>query len=223
MQPKTLATVLIAAATFLVTGPADAALTAVTTQGFNTVIGGNARTIWRVYAQFDNPNDQIVSMGPIGTDVMLITFAGPDPGNPPSGSFFAGENPTPPEPDDLAGALRSFYAINNPWPHPAPTYINMPPIAGNLVFAAAGSGGVFADPSMPYTFAGYNGPNNRILLLQLQVTGGNHVRGTLGIDYIPAGSGLLIPVTVVFNSVPAPGPLALLAIGIAFRSRRRRT
>jgi hypothetical protein len=216
----------------LVTSSANAVFFGLSTQAYNTVINGNARTVWRVYADFTSPTEGIATFGSIQTDMTLETFAGA-PNAPVSGDFFAGGNPVPPTQEEIdfnpGAAHRSFYTINlttqdqNPNPAAFPLFnLGMPALTGNSVTAPLGGSATTTTPDAPFALASWNGPNApyRVLLMQLQVTAGNHVRGTLGVFTLGAEA---VVVTNFNSAIPAPSTLALLGVVGAIGSRRRRT
>lgn len=228
MKVKTLSALAGLGGALIMCSSADAAFTGLSTQSYNTTIGGNARTIWRVYANFTSPTEGTSSIGPIGT---AMTLQAQDANGVVGGggaAFFAGGNPSPPSQYDIDGnpaaAHRSFYTIGltiqdqNPNPALYPLLnVAMPAISGNTVTAAQDSGATTTTPDAPFALAGWSG-QNRVLILQLQVQAGNHVKGTIGLNTV--GSEAVI--TATFNSIPAPGALALLGLAGLVGSRRRR-
>jgi hypothetical protein len=220
-------------AAMITSASVHASFTGITLEGYNTIINGNSRNVYRVYANFSSPNDGVSSIGPIGTPMTLHATL---PNGQPGGSFFAGASPTPPSQTEIDNnpnaAHRSFYTINltvqdqNPNPILFPLLnVTMPAITGNTVTAAQESGATTTTPNSPFALAGWGG-QNRVLILQLQVTQGCCVKGTIGLNIISAGTEAVIvamfPNLNGGGCIPLPGTLALLATAPLLNRRRRR-
>jgi MYXO-CTERM domain-containing protein len=107
------------------------------------------------------------------------------------------------------------------------------PDSGINSLTVASTGGAYSiAPTLPngtpaaLSFAGFAGdgdPENRILLMQLTVSQGDNVRGTIFVTVNNALAGATQDIGgQTFNSVPAPGALALLGLAGLVGSRRRR-
>ena len=228
MKVKTLSALAGLGGALIMSSVAQAAITGTSTQSYNTVIGGQNRTVWRVYVNFSSGTEGISSIGPIGTAMTLNAIDANGVVGGGGVAFQAGGTPTPPTQSAIDSnpnvAHRSFYTINltvqdqNPNPALFPLLnVTMPGITGNTVTAAQDSGATTTTPDAPFALAGWGG-QNRVLILQLQVTGGGHVKGTIGVNTVGSEAVSVLS----FNSVPAPGALALLGLAGLVGSRRRR-
>jgi hypothetical protein len=207
-------------------------------------IGGINHDVWRVYVNFSNPGDQLISVGG-SPDLGPLTVQSRNALDNGAGSAFynhaLGLDRPPTQADINANpnlAWDSFYSIGltvadqGPFGDLMTIVAGTPSLTGTTVNIA--NGGWFATPTInvppiidnPQTLAGFAGDGDlatRVLSMQLTTVAGGNVRGTVVLSWREAGNPNGITVGgQTFNSFPAPGALALLGLAGMFGSRRRR-
>jgi MYXO-CTERM domain-containing protein len=200
--------------------------------------GGILRTIYHVYAEFDGPGYHVNAWGG-GGDLGNGIIQNLNQDGSGLGTGFvqvggAGGNTAP----SYATSARSWdtymtigvrFGAEGPGGIDATSVIPNTPafIAGTQWTAPASGGGVFITPDDAQGNADYidsgSDTANRVLLMQLVVNVGQHVAGTIGVNWEVSGvAGATTTPGLTFNSVPAPGALALLGLAGLVGSRRRR-
>lgn len=184
--------------------------------------GGELRDVWRVYAVFDDPSDFLTSASGSPTQGPMHIQSLDGSGQFPGGNFY---NPggDPAVTWDTAPAIgEGFLLPDGGTSANFPNFINGP----ELLTSAAGW---FTPGPVAQGMAG-NGtalPGGLwgVLTMQLTVNAGNHVRGTAaiqGVNNTPlAGGTQFQALSQTFNSFPAPASLAVFALGLIGRPRRR--
>lgn len=198
---------------------------------------GPERWIYRVYAEFTLPGDS-VSMWGIGSilgagGIENITMNGA-PGTGFTNIPDSDLGNRAPQAPFTSRDWDSYMTIGVLYGFQAPGGIDGTQIAaGTPMFIANGSnlwtgasGAAFlSDFSSPQARADYringNDTDTRVLLMQLVVNAGEHVRGTLGMLWRSEGFGFTTP-ALTFTSIPGPNSLLLLPVSIVFVRRRRR-
>jgi MYXO-CTERM domain-containing protein len=248
MKVKTLSALAGLGGALICSGAADAAYLGVGLQSQTVVASGAARTVYRLYAVFDNPNDYLVGgagseqLGPISFQSLNALGTGP------GSNFFnpAGGGQTAPDAEiikklpaaqwdtfvtvglaidngtDGVGLSPGFPNITgNNWTQPNAAWFTE---GAQEQGRAGGPNGVtgtfFGSGQSPTGLLTGTG----VLLAQLTVNAGGNVAGTLAVVVDLAGGvagGSNIP-NQTFNSVPAPGALALLGLAGLVGTRRRR-
>lgn len=211
-------------------------------------IAGITRDVYRVYANFDDPGNHLTALsGSPNLGVMTIESRNSIDSGPGSNFFnspLVGNRPPTQEVIDLDAdaAWDSFYTIGISVADQAPYGDQMqftpgfPSLVGNLV--TTGNGGWSAFPSLdhdgdpgtplipsPQTLAGFLGdgdPFLRVMMLQLTVNAGDHVRGTMTVSVRlhVSQTGFSIP-NQTFSNFPSPGALTVFALAALRWSRRR--
>ena len=200
---------------------------------------GGPRTVYNVYAEFDNPSDRVNMWGGGGelgsgiiqnvlADGMTLGTGFTQIGGP-SGQIA----PYSPSGSDLWDTYMTIGVLDG-WLAPggvdATTVIPGTPvfIAGTTWTAPFDGGGVFITPEDIQGRADFrvigNDTNLRVLLMNLVVNQGQHVQGTIGVSWGVDGvngSGVVTS-GLTFSSIPAPGAWALLACSGLVSMRRRR-
>jgi hypothetical protein len=223
MKVKTLSALAGVGTALILSGTANAAFTGLSVELFadGTVQGGAARDVWRIYANFDNAGDRLTAVFGNGVSPMVITST--------SGAFFnPGGSATngPPSAGDIASYPQWAFG----------TYATIGDVAGTPDTANVGF-----SPGFPVFLAANLAPNTnigwftagplpqgapvagRVMIMQLAVNDGLHAAGSVGIQYRPAGAASDEQVNNnAFNTIPAPGALALLGLAGLVGSRRRR-
>jgi hypothetical protein len=229
----------------LVTRPALADYAGLTIELHTSVsISGSDYDVWRLYANFPNPGDRLVigfgspTLGPISIESRNATDTGA--GNP---FFNVGDNIAAPTMelinDDDAYRWDTFVTIGTPIADLVP--------GGDETQLTPGFDGIegtswiqnnqawFVPPTIDevppiQSVANWQGDGdsqNRVLMMQLTVSAGDNVRGTINLGWFkPLGFGdfeIQEPVQT-FNSftIPAPGSMLGLAVMTLLRGRRRR-
>jgi MYXO-CTERM domain-containing protein len=209
---KTVACVLVLSAVAM-PSPVQAAYTGLTVQLQTVVtIDGSPYDVYRIYANFDDPNDRLV--GAFGSpNVGFMTLQSRNASDTGPGSAFyrnvLGGNTAPSEAQigvDPNLRWHSFGTIGVSTSDQAAPFSDFtfltpgfPPITGNSY--TTNNAGWFAIPTFdddgnsstpqvppPQTLAGWLGdgdPLLRVMLLQLTVAHGDNVRGTINIDIFP--------------------------------------
>jgi len=227
MKVKTLSALAGLGGALIMSGESQANYTGLTVQlHTQVVINGVNRSVFRVYANFTEGDDLLFSWnGPI-EDPMQINGGGKNTPAVPNikwGTFATigvniadqGSGPTPEIPSiDQTGVSPFFPAF----------------IVGTSFL---NSGAVFAPPQQGPTSQGRAdyAPDGdgalRVLMMQLTVNAGGNVSGQvdvavqLNVDGIAGGTTITFE-DQSFNSVPAPGALALLGLAGLVGTRRRR-
>ena len=216
------------------------------------VAGGVQRSVYRVYAVFDDPDDYLVSVGGDEANPLhiislnFISFPGPDFFNPggvngntapssPGSSMYWGTYATIGVSDATQGSGGS---PSSPIDETmlSPDFPNF--IAGNQLYSTSMSW--FTNGPVEQARAG--GPNGvlgtffrdftvltgmGVLMAQLTVNAGQNVCGTVNVSGISDGAeftdnGVQFGSLLSTPHPPAPGSLALVAIAGTYKSRRRR-
>jgi hypothetical protein len=206
----------------------------------SVIAGGVPRDVYRVYANFDNPDDHLVWVaGSTLNGPLTIQSRNSDDSGPGTNFFNPGLGAgqvAPSSPGSphywgtyvtigISNALQGDLQKGSPVDHTtiSPGFPNF--IAGNELVNSnlawftvgpqeQGSAGYLADEDFQL----------RVQIMQLSVNAGENVRGTVALGTVPDGYDEYQNFTVqTFNSIPAPGTLALLALGAGIRRRRRRT
>jgi len=218
------------------------------TELYSTVTAdGASRSVWRVYANFNNPNDALYSVYGSPTLGALViesrnstnTGAGSAFYNPALGTNHApslasiGGNPNVAW--DTFATIGVAVSDQAPFGDQTSFSPGFPNIAGTSVTST--NAAWYVTPTMdedgnpgtpaidnPQAQAGFAGDGdllNRVLLLQLTVNAGDNVRGTANlVVFNAAGGAQQILSQQTFSSIPAPGALGLLALA-GLRRRRR--
>ncbi len=207
-------------------------------------IGGINHDVWRVYVNFSNPGDQLISVGG-SPNLGPLTVESRNALDNGAGSAFYNNalgNDRPPSQADINSdptlAWDSFYTIGltvadqGPFGDQMAIAPGTPSLLGTTVTIA--NGGWYATPTIlvpaeidnPQTLAGFAGDGDlasRVIAMQLTTVSGGNVRGNVVLSYRDA---LNVDGTTIggqtFNSFPAPGALALLGVAGLISSRRRR-
>jgi hypothetical protein len=199
-------------------------------------IADSTRDVYRVYANFSDPGDYMLAgagspmLGP-----MLIQSRNSDDTGTGSSFYnhpFVGNRAPSQEVIDVEPNAEwdSFFTIGVSIADQAPNGDQMyfspgfPPLTGTSITTS--NGGWLIVPGHPQAFADFSGdgdPLLRVMMIQLTVNAGGNVRGTVGLSFRLAGQG---PSTEIggqtFNSFPAPGGLAMIALAGVTRSPGRR-
>ena len=209
-------------------------------------VAGTLRNVYRVYANFSDPNDYLTvvfgspTLGNMVIQSRNLTDTGP-------GSNFVnivGGGATAPSLSAIAAnpdvAFDTFVTIGVPvsdlgsGPAPSQDLTSLSPGfgagIGNVSTYDNGNGGWFTPGPVDQGRAGYLGDGDsllRVLMMQLTVSSTSCVRGTVnlsGVNNTPLGGGQSFTIGgQTFVCIPTPGTLALLAFaGFAGRGRRRK-
>jgi hypothetical protein len=212
-------------------------------------IDGVNRDIWRVYANFDDPLDQLTAVAGT-TDLGTMTIQSRNFDDSDFGSVFynvGASNQPPTQADidlnpnrqwDTFATIGLSVADQGPFGDQMFFTPGFPSISGTQF--STNNGAWLATPTFdedsnpgtpeiinPQTQAGFQGDNDsplRILIAQLTTNAGGNVRGTVALQVRNGG---IAPADLypgqVFNSVPAPAAIVLLGMpGLAAARRRRR-
>ena len=196
---------------------------------------GPERWIYRVYAEFTNTTDMVLSWATGSNNfgfggIWNITEEGlPGNGftNIPDSSFgntaplFAGTFAD----WDTYMTVGLLYEIEGPANQDyTVVFTNTPVFISNGTTSWTGPGGVglagnFQQGNADYRVIG-NDTEYRVLLTQLVVNAGEHVHGSVGVDWRTAGGEFIITPNLTFTSIPGPGTLWVLLVWLA-ESRKR--
>ena len=198
---------------------------------------GGPRTIYHVFAEFDNPSDRVNVWGgggELGSGIIQNVLAdGITLGTGFTQIGGAGGQLAPYE--DRFRLWDTYMTIGvsdgteAPGGNDATTQIPGTPIfiSGTTWTAPFNGGGVFITPDDIQGRADYrvigNDTNLRVLLMNLVVNQGQHVQGTIGVAWGVDGvygSGVVTS-GLTFSSIPAPGAWVLLCSGLVGVHRRR--
>lgn len=207
-------------------------------------IGGINHDVWRVYVNFSNPGDQLISVGGTPNLGPLTVQSRNALDNGAGSAFFnhgLGTDRPPSQVDINANptlAWDSFYTIGltvadqGPFGDTMAIAPGTPSLTGTTL--SIPNGGWYATPTIvvppemnnPQTLAGFAGDGDlasRVIAMQLTTVSGGNVRGTVVLSFRDANN---VDGTTIggqtFNSFPAPGALALLGVAGVIGSRRRR-
>ena len=250
LKLTTLSSVTGLAAVLLFTSHVSAVYTGLTVSKYTTLtVDGVNRDVWRIYANFTNPNDRLLAGSGLNTPNSLVLESRNAADNGPGSPFYnaIGGTNRPPTQADIDGSPSlqwdSFVTIGISIADQAPYGDQMffspgfPNLAGTT-YSAQNAGwlcvptidedGNPATPeiSNPQTQAGFLGdgdPLLRVLMAQLTTDAGGNVRGTVAVTAWDAGAGSGYTLGgQTFNSVPMPPGLALLGFAALGRRRRKR-
>ena len=239
MKVKTLSALAGLAGAAILSGNANATFTGVSVSLYTSLsVEGQARDVYRLYANFSNPAATTQSVGAWGgspTNGATTTQQILANGNPGSGFYN----------NAFGGSVAPGQALVTAFPDLAwDTFgtigLAIQPGTGGAIVQAPSPGfpsAIFegtGSSNNNFSFAAGGQPafsqidaQGRVLLAQFTVNAGQHVRGTVGSVAGFHETGLAGLTTFsqnggTFNSVPAPGALALLGLAGLVGSRRRR-
>jgi hypothetical protein len=220
--------------TLLVTDSVLATYVGLTVSIHSTVnVGGGPKFVYRVYVNFSDANGYVTGVmgnsivGPMITQNWNGSGTGLGSGffNP-GGTSSNGPPPFPGHPDEW-GTFETIGAATQsqlpdqgsgiPWA--GPTFID-----GNQI--TIGNGGWFSPGPVEYGRSGWTGDGDslfRVLIMQLSVNAGEHVKGTVSVSGMESeSSGGFTAAAQTFSSIPGPGELATLGLAGLAGARRRR-
>ena len=226
MTVKALA--LTGAASFIVAGSAQAAFTGVT---FDNVDSTGGLNTWRLYANFDDPTDQILAVS--GNDTQALIFSTTSMGGLINdGGAFVGLKQEDFAASPLTGArdtwltLRVTTFAGNDTDY-SPTFLNNDGVTNVLVdgmtsFSDDNDGWFDSNPGTQET-------GTSIAIAQFTVSSvegpdAGNISLSGNVDWVPGGNGDLTSTSFSVDTagVPAPGVLALLGLAGLAGTRRRR-
>jgi MYXO-CTERM domain-containing protein len=203
--------------------------------------------VWRVYAAFSDPGDQLIAGA--GTPGQAFSVSSADGTGFINDDVFGGDRPVTEAAAGAIGSLNwdSWYTVGNEFIDVLPNFQDGTPQPLDAVLAApADLPGPNTDPweiangswvasvtienpdgnqeQTPQTVAG-NYANNKVLLMQLVIDNPNGTNGISGeMAVLITQNGVPSQINgVTFNTLPAPGAMALLGLaGLAGMRRRRR-
>jgi uncharacterized protein (TIGR03382 family) len=244
MKVKTLSALAGLGGALIMTGSANASYQGLSIVSSQQVVQGVMRNTYRIYALCSDPNDFItaVSGSPTLGNLVIESRNAGDTG---AGSAFFNHivggltSPSvalimayPPVAFDTFVTIGVAIADQGSGPG---DQTGLSPDFGLLTGNLAGpsistnNAGWFTAGPVPQGMAGYLGdgdPLLRVLIAQLTVSSTSHVRGTVaisGVNNNPLAGGQSFTVSgQTFNSIPAPGAIALLGLAGLVGSRRRR-
>jgi len=242
MKVKTLSALAGLGGALIMTGSASANYLGLSVVQGTGSVGGVLRNVYRVYANFSDPNDYLtaVSGSPTLGNMVIQSRNAADSG---AGSNFVnvtGGGSTAPSAYQLTqtpeAAFDSFVTIGVSVSDQAPggDTTGLSPgftgIANGINQINSNNAGWFTTGPQEQGRAGFAGdgdPLLRVLIAQLTVSSTSQVKGTVAISGVN-NAGLLPPAAFTvsgqtFNSAPAPGALALLGMAGLVGARRRRT
>jgi hypothetical protein len=219
----------------------DAAYLGLTTVLHTTVtVDGASRSVYRVYAQFDNPADCVTSvagsasLGPVVVESRNSTDTGPG-----SNFYNPGDNTSNSAPSAPNGALEygTFVTIGVSLSSQGSGPGGLDLTTLSMGFPTFIFGNSLSNNNMSWStpgetqqgragFAGDGDAPLRVLLMQLTVNAGDHVRAVLalaGTHTVSRGSpeGFVFANQQTSSNVPVPGALGLVALSCLIRPRRR--
>ena len=232
MKVKTLSALAGVATAMILSSAANAAFTGISFTSANHSVaagdpgGGGAQNIttFQIFANFDNAGDTLTSIygNPPATPGTALTI------QPSAGSFFNNTFGGNSGPNSALFGVSPSLAWD--------TYVSIGFESGDAgsdptqfspgfpatLFTTGVVGNTNASWFNPVITAGLN-QGTHILIGQFSVAQGNNVAGTFGLTYRPSGATAdLFVQNVTFNTVPAPGALALLGLAGLVGTRRRR-
>ena len=240
MKVKTLSALAGLGGALIMTGTASAAVTSLSVfaepvGGAGAPPAGGPRVIYRVYANMGASNERVNAWGGggnLGIGAIVNTLGGGGPGtgftNVGGVAALAPSSPGSTRDWDTYATIGVLYASEGPGGINATSIVTGTPgfIVGNSWTALAAGGGFFITPADAQGGADFRVSGNdtatRVLLMQLVVNAGEHVAGTIGIAWQGPTGGGVNTTGWTFNSVPAPGALALLGLAGLVGARRRR-
>jgi uncharacterized protein (TIGR03382 family) len=235
----------------ILSGNAEAAYTGVSVSLYSTVsVSGVNRSVFRVYANFDNGGDRLFSWGGGTANPVTIQSSAGNFFNPggvsntaPSLAQINGTTNTPAIPNITWGTFATIGvsianqgngAAGGSFPDTGtgdltqlspgfPNFIN----GASVTYAGATflTGSLPGDAQNRADYAPDGDGALRVLMMQLTVNQGSQVSGTLGsLVWLPAGqaNSVTVPGLTFTSIIPAPGAMALLGLAGLVGSRRRR-
>ena len=232
MKVKTLSALAGLGGALILSGTAQANYTGLSTEsGGVVVVGGIARQLWHVYANFNDAGDYLTGANGSPTNGALVvesrnaldTAAGTNFFNPGGVANLAPYSPN--------GSLEfgTFVTIGVLLGQNAPGGTDQSTLSPG--FPNFINGNSITNSNMGWFTAGpveqgNAGGDLKVVMMQLSVNAGENVRGTVNVagvnDTGLAGGDSFLIAGQTFNSIPAPGALALLGLAGLVGSRRRR-
>jgi len=238
MKKSLLLSILVAGPSLIASTPTLASYTGLRTvlEFASQPMAGGPRDVYRVYAEFTNPADRVNAWYGNQTNPMsIVNFV--DDSALGSGFFQFGNPNHQTAPYSVTGSLEwdTFVTIGVRIGSEAPGGLDattLSPgfpqfIVGNTFFQTDAA--VFVPQSAPQGRADWrvtgNDTNLRVMLMQLTVMPGQHVRGTINVDgqfWNGTGYENFTALGQTFASIPAPGILTVFAVAAGVRGRSRR-
>ena len=197
---------------------------------------GPQRWIYRVYAEFTEPTDMVLSWA-TGSNGFGFGGIWNITANNTPGSGFTNI------PDLLTGDIAPYfsggatdwdtfmtigllYGVHGPGNTDyTNAFPNTPLFIANGTNAWTGPGGVFLFGDLAQGYANYrvdgNDTDKRVLLMQLVVNAGEHVHGSIGLTWRSVEGDFILTPNLSFNSLPAPSA-AFTFILLGLRGKRMR-
>jgi len=189
------------------------------------VLGGTARSVYRVYAVFDNPNDVLIAGGAFSEASPLSLVSLNSQGNGPGSNFLDSISGAP---GDFVGGNICNAMIGSLGFTPDPLFISGNSYTNDAIqWSTSTPAGIAVNGvSGPFINGGQTLNGLGLAVLQLTVNAGSNVAGTISIVGNQFISGEFVPMVGIdqtFTSVvPEPGALLTLAATGSIRLRRRR-